>query len=137
MSALARFSGFVEKVNALARQHTAAAIEALVKLLGDRRTRVQAVQALLDRGWGKPMQAVELATPDIVMAHRFGEALDGEGRRQPGMARLEGRATTPVANQAHHRPSIIKRSAFFVAPTRDEILRRLLHLGSEYCTCLH
>ena len=64
------------EVNALARQHTAAAIEALVKSLGDRRTRVQAARALLDRGWGKPMQAVELAAPDVVMAHQFSEALD-------------------------------------------------------------
>jgi hypothetical protein len=31
---------------------------------------------LLDRGWGKPMQAVELATPDVVMSHQFGEALE-------------------------------------------------------------
>jgi hypothetical protein len=70
-----RPKGWAE-VNALARQHTAAAIEALVKSLDDRRTRVQAAQALLDRGWGKPMQAVELATPDVVMAHQFDEALE-------------------------------------------------------------
>jgi hypothetical protein len=70
-----RPKGWAE-VNALARQHTAAAIEALVKSLGDRRTRVQAAQALLDRGWGKPMQAVELATRDVVMAHQFDEALE-------------------------------------------------------------
>jgi hypothetical protein len=41
------------EVNALARQHTAAAIDALLKALADRRTRVQAAQVLLDRGWCK------------------------------------------------------------------------------------
>lgn len=46
----------------LARQHTAAAIAALVAALTDDKTRVAAAVALLDRGWGKPVQA--LAGPD-------------------------------------------------------------------------
>jgi hypothetical protein len=45
----------------LARQHTEAAVLALVEALAAKseRTRVAAAEALLDRGWGRPMQAVE------------------------------------------------------------------------------
>jgi hypothetical protein len=43
-------------VAALARQHTAAAIEALVAALKDPRTRVPAAIALLNRGQGMPVQ---------------------------------------------------------------------------------
>jgi hypothetical protein len=45
-------------VAALAREHTAAAIAALVNALGNQRERVPAAVALLDRGWGKPPQAI-------------------------------------------------------------------------------
>ncbi len=47
-------------VQALARTHTKTAIETLVKCMqtADPRTRVAAAQALLDRGYGKPAQAV-------------------------------------------------------------------------------
>ncbi len=47
-------------VQALARTHSKAAIETLVKCMqtADPRTRVAAAQALLDRGYGKPAQAV-------------------------------------------------------------------------------
>jgi hypothetical protein len=45
-------------VQALAREHTAAAIAALVTALGNQRERVPAAIALLDRGWGKPAQAI-------------------------------------------------------------------------------
>jgi hypothetical protein len=43
-------------VQALAREHTAAAIETLVQALKDPRLKVQAAEALLNRGWGKPLQ---------------------------------------------------------------------------------
>jgi Family of unknown function (DUF5681) len=49
-------------VQALARQHTEAAIQALVDCLDDPKLKVQAAIALLDRGWGRP--AVEIVTPD-------------------------------------------------------------------------
>src|SRR6476659_5228235 len=45
-------------VQALAREHTAAAIQTLVECLRDPRLRVQAATALLDRAWGKPIQPV-------------------------------------------------------------------------------
>jgi hypothetical protein len=43
-------------VQALARQHTAAAIQTLVEALTDPRLKVQAAEALLNRGWGRPVQ---------------------------------------------------------------------------------
>ena len=45
-------------VQALAREHTAAALTALVAALGNQKERVPAAIALLDRGWGKPAQAI-------------------------------------------------------------------------------
>ena len=48
------------QVRELARAHTAAALKALVTALQSKneRTRVAAAEALLDRGWGRPGQAV-------------------------------------------------------------------------------
>jgi hypothetical protein len=40
----------------LARAHTAEAVATLAKALDDPRHRVAAAQALLDRGWGRPLQ---------------------------------------------------------------------------------
>lgn len=54
--------GFAE-VRALAREHTTDAIAALVDVAksgGFEPARVSAAVAILDRGWGKPAQAVEL-----------------------------------------------------------------------------
>ena len=42
----------------LARQHTDRAIETLVTALDDPKTAVAAATALLDRGWGRPAQAL-------------------------------------------------------------------------------
>ena len=42
----------------LARKHTGAALKALIEALTDERLKVQAASALLDRGWGKPAQAL-------------------------------------------------------------------------------
>ena len=49
-------------VQALARQHTPAAIAALVAALKNERERVPAAQALLDRAWGKPLQPTDVTT---------------------------------------------------------------------------
>lgn len=46
------------RVRDLARAHTERAIQALVDALDDERTRVAAATALLDRGYGKPAQAI-------------------------------------------------------------------------------
>jgi len=42
----------------MARAHTEAAIKALVEALKNERTSVAAATALLDRGWGKPVQEI-------------------------------------------------------------------------------
>src|SRR5262249_23670060 len=47
-------------VEALARQHTPEAIAALVAALEVPRERVAAAQVLLDRGWGRPRQSLDL-----------------------------------------------------------------------------
>ena len=49
------------QVKELARSHTVAAVQALVKALKAKseRTRVAAAEALLDRGWGKPAQEIQ------------------------------------------------------------------------------
>jgi hypothetical protein len=53
----------VEEVQRLAREHTPAAIKALITITGNAKAppaaRVSAATALLDRGWGKPMQPTE------------------------------------------------------------------------------
>jgi hypothetical protein len=46
------------EMRAAAREHTAAALQALVDALSDNKLRVAAAKALLDRGWGKPAQAM-------------------------------------------------------------------------------
>ena len=50
------------QVKALARQHTEEALETLAQLMKSGtpdRTRVAAAEALLDRGWGRPTQAID------------------------------------------------------------------------------
>jgi hypothetical protein len=46
-------------VQSLARRHTEAAVMALVAALDNPRERVPAAVALLERGWGKPVQPIE------------------------------------------------------------------------------
>jgi hypothetical protein len=46
------------EMRAAARAHTPAALKALVEALSDPKLKVAAAQALLDRGWGKPAQAM-------------------------------------------------------------------------------
>lgn len=52
-----------QHISTLARKHTPDAIAALVKALQSPRERVPAAIALLDRGWGKPVQMIA-ADPD-------------------------------------------------------------------------
>src|SRR5215472_15073947 len=58
----AKFGGMsvpdAKRLKALAREHTAAAIQTLVEALRDPKLKVQAAQAWLDRAWGKPPRAV-------------------------------------------------------------------------------
>lgn len=52
-------AGRPKGIEALARVHTEAAINALVAALDNERERVPAAIALLDRGWGKPKQTIQ------------------------------------------------------------------------------
>ena len=47
-----------QEMQAAARKHTPAALKALFDALGDEKLKVSAATALLDRGWGRPAQAV-------------------------------------------------------------------------------
>ena len=52
------------EIKSLARSHTETAINVLVSIMNQSNAphaaRVSAAQALLDRGWGKPAQAIEM-----------------------------------------------------------------------------
>lgn len=54
----------VREVRELARQHTATAMQALVEVCANKKAppsaRVSAASTLLDRGWGKPLQPVDI-----------------------------------------------------------------------------
>ncbi len=57
-----------EEIRSLARKHTATAINCLVGIMRQPKcapaARVAAASALLDRGWGKPQQGLELTGKD-------------------------------------------------------------------------
>jgi hypothetical protein len=78
-------SGRPKGIEALAREHTPAAIAALVAALGNPRERVAAAVALLDRGWGKPAQTVTDATTGekvtflhLVAARSISDQINGD-----------------------------------------------------------
>ena len=61
----------VGEVMELARQHTAKAISTLVEIMQDegapKAARVAAASAILDRGYGKPPQAVEHTRDGVIL----------------------------------------------------------------------
>ena len=70
----------VKDVAKLARRHTAEAIDTLHAIMSDNdanpAVRVVAAEALLNRGWGKPKQAVDVSIDTTVMSDEelFGRA---------------------------------------------------------------
>jgi hypothetical protein len=54
----------IADIEALAREYSRPAIEALAASLKDPRTRVAAATVLLDRGFGKPKQSTEITGAD-------------------------------------------------------------------------
>ena len=91
-----RPKGVIE-VRELARTHTEAAIKALADMLTDEKAphaaRVAAAVALLDRGWGKPLQQVEAKrTPLDGLSHEeltiLAEALRDLDKTESGSAGL-------------------------------------------------
>ena len=88
-----------QDVQAAARAHTPAAIKTLVDALTDEKLCVQAATALLDRGWGRPTQHVDVTRrtvddiPEEVVDAAI-EALDAASRSETarGDAATAGRA---------------------------------------------
>jgi hypothetical protein len=75
-------------VQALAREHTTAAIRALSEALRDPKLKVAAAQALLDRGWGKPTVQInaqsEATVLHLIAAQAIGDQLVAEiGEARP------------------------------------------------------
>jgi hypothetical protein len=70
--------GVPAEVRDLARQHSTEAIERLIHWMksDDGRISVAAANALLDRGYGRPAQLVDLSVD--VMSRRIRELSDGE-----------------------------------------------------------
>jgi hypothetical protein len=81
----------LREVRDLARQHTARAIERLAAMLDDEdgRVVVAAASVLLDRGWGKPEQAV---VADVTVAR----AVDVDALRASLVARAVALALPPA-----------------------------------------
>lgn len=56
------------EIRSFARQHTEAALNTLVDIMSNENSkdaaRVAAAQAILDRGWGKPSQSMEVSGPE-------------------------------------------------------------------------
>ena len=60
----------IEDIAVLARSHSAAAVETLVQALKDPRLKVQAAEALLSRGWGRPPQSIAVsADGNLIQLH--------------------------------------------------------------------
>lgn len=65
--AVANRAGAVKLIRDLARQYTAEAFEEIVDLMKncrDPKVRMVAAKEILDRGWGKPVQGVEVSGAD-------------------------------------------------------------------------
>jgi hypothetical protein len=94
-------AGRAKGIEALAREHTPAAIAALVKALENPKERVPAAVALVNRGWGLPRQTIETdpatnpALPHLIAA---------QAASQQMLAALAERRTTTINGQ-HAEPS--------------------------------
>jgi hypothetical protein len=82
------------EIKSLARKHTETALKVLAGVMNQPdappAARVQAAQALLDRGWGKATQFIEAET-----THRY-------------VARVPDKATTAETWQQQHEPTTLQ-----------------------------
>jgi len=82
-------------VQDLARQHTPEAIATLVEICGDKvappSARVAAATAILDRGWGRPMQQVHVEAQTSVLPAELA-ALSPEDKRRAAEIIMRGLA---------------------------------------------
>jgi hypothetical protein len=65
----------VRSVIALAREHTEDAVRVLAEILNDAACRIVAAGALLDRGWGRPLNAADAVAGDPEHAHMVNQVL--------------------------------------------------------------
>ena len=82
--AAAKVTAKAAELRSLARTHTEAAIAVLAAVMNDAAatpaSRVRAAETLLDRGWGRSVQATEITGPegkDLSLTVRFVSAKDG------------------------------------------------------------
>ena len=82
----------IREVQQLARTYTEDAVEALHEVFMDRRAngsaRVQAAVAMLDRGWGRPKQSV-----DVSVDHRSSGLTDALARMAERQRQLDAQQT--------------------------------------------
>jgi hypothetical protein len=92
----------ITDIHAMARQHAPAAIDALVKALNDPDRAIAAAIALLDRGYGRPAQAVFAQVNGSVLVG----GIDAPPREtlEQWLARRR-RELTVLDSQAEHAPS--------------------------------
>lgn len=86
-------------VQALARRHTEPAIRALIEALRDPRLKVQAAQALLDRGWGKPAQTIHAQSEATVLHLIAAQEAGDELLRNPLKPTMDGDAVEHETQQ--------------------------------------
>jgi HEAT repeat protein len=90
-------SGRPKGLEALARQHTEQALAALVTALSNPRERVAAAVAILDRGWGKPLQVVHAQNESTVLHLLAAQATPPQMMTAPEPhTTIDGRATPPL-----------------------------------------
>jgi hypothetical protein len=67
------------KLSELARTYTAEAVKTLVQIMRNKKipaaARVTAVSALLDRGYGRPAQSIDLTNSDGSLSQQWREAM--------------------------------------------------------------
>lgn len=69
----------IVKLSELARSYTTEAVKTLVQIMRNKKTpaaaRVTAVSALLDRGYGRPAQSIDLTNSDGTLSQQWREAM--------------------------------------------------------------
>ena len=90
-------AGRPKGIEALAREHTEAAIAALASALKDPKLKVAAAVALLNRGWGLPRQTIETDASSPLILHwlaatRVSAELQQEFQRHGARPTINGNA---------------------------------------------
>lgn len=99
-----------QEIRSLARSHTDSAIMTLAKIMTSPKAptsaRVSAATALLDRGWGKPRQAMELMAPPKKPEEMTDDELDARiAETLAEIDEITGRIGETAAGEADEAPS--------------------------------